>query len=51
MNKLFDVVGGEVVLNADALALKPFNDLWVQDKSKNKVQATKEISYIVFMHK
>jgi hypothetical protein len=51
MNKLFDIVAGEVVLNADALAIAPFKTLWDKDTSKTKSQATKEISYIVYMYK
>jgi hypothetical protein len=51
MNKLFDIVAGEVVLNADALAITPFRELWDNDQTKSKAQATKEISYIIYMYK
>ncbi len=49
--KLFDIVGSEVVISAEALAIPPFKQLWDGDKSKGKSRATKDITYIVFMYK
>lgn len=47
--KLFDIVGGRVVIHADALAIPCFRRIWEAD-NKNKVHATDVISYIVFKH-
>jgi len=49
MASLFDIKGGQIVLNAESLAIPIFNKLWKRDKSKTKDRATKEISYIFFM--
>lgn len=48
--KLFDIVSGQVVLNPTSLWLPEFKKLWDRDKSKNKVKAAREISYIVFLY-
>lgn len=49
--KLFDIEpGGRVVLNPTSLWIPEFRYLWERDKSKDKSQAAKEISYIVFMY-
>lgn len=47
--KLFDIVNGTVVLNPNSLVIPEFKKIWDRDKSKTKEQATKEISYIVFL--
>ena len=47
--KLFDIVGGELTIHADALGLPCFRRFW--EKNKNKKHATDVISYIVLMHK
>lgn len=49
MAELFDIVGGDVVLNPQALYIKPFRDIWNRDESPNKETATNEISYVVFL--
>lgn len=49
MAELFDIVGGDVVLNPQSLYIKPFRDIWKRDKDPNKEQATNEISYVVFL--
>lgn len=47
--KLFDIVNGSVVLNPNSLAIPEFKQIWERDKTKTKEQATKEISFIVFL--
>ena len=42
--KYFDILGGDVVIHADALAIPCFNDIWVNHK---KDVATRIIKYIV----
>lgn len=46
--KLFDIVGGRLVIHADLLGLPCFKPLWESDKP-DKEQSTKVISYIVLM--
>lgn len=46
--KLFDIVGGKVVIYADLLGLPFFKDLWESDEP-SKEHSTKVISYIVLM--
>lgn len=48
--KLFDIVGGKVVIHADALGIPCFKRIWEADKP-DKEYSTKLISYIVLMHK
>lgn len=48
--RLFDIVNGNVQMNPTTLWIPEFKALWDRDKSKDKKQATSEISYIVFMH-
>lgn len=48
--RLFDIVNGVVQMNPTTLWIPEFKALWDRDKSKDKKQATSEISYIVFMH-
>lgn len=48
--KLFDIVNGKVAMNPTALWLPEFKAIWDRDKSKGKEKASREISYIVFMH-
>ena len=47
--KLFDLVGGKVVIHEDALAIPPFRTLWELDKDKS--HATNILSYIVLQNK
>lgn len=46
--KIFDIVGGEVVIDPTRLLIPEFKRLWEKDKSKSKNKAMKELSYIVF---
>jgi hypothetical protein len=46
--KLFDIVGPNVVINPDALAIPAFNKLW---QTYGPDEATKYITYITFKHK
>lgn len=50
MVKLFDIDRGQVVMNPTCLWIPEFKTLWDRDKSKSKAQATREITYIVFLH-
>lgn len=50
MKKLFDIDRGHVVMNPTVLWIPEFKKIWDRDKSKDKAMASKEISYIVFMH-
>lgn len=49
MEGIFDIVNGDVLISAEALAIPPFNKFW--NSFKDKVQAEKEIKYAAFMHK
>jgi hypothetical protein len=51
MNKIFDIVDGKVQINALELAIPPFKKIYDADKSKEKAEAFKKISYIVFVYK
>ena len=44
--KLFDIIGGKVVIHSDALGIPCFKRVWDTDKP-DKEHATKVISYIV----
>lgn len=48
--KLFDIIGGKVVIHSDALGIPCFKRVWDADKP-DKEHATKVISYIVLMNK
>lgn len=48
--KLFDIIGGKVVIHSDALGIPCFKRVWDTDKP-DKEHATKVISYIVLMNK
>lgn len=48
--KLFDILGGKVVIHADALGIPCFKQIWDTDKA-DKEHATKIISYIVLKNK
>lgn len=48
--KLFDIIGGKVVIHSDALGIPCFKRIWDTDKP-DKEYATKIISYIVLMNK
>lgn len=48
--RLFDIVGGNVIMNPTILWIPEFKALWDRDKTKHKGNAVKEISYIVFLY-
>lgn len=48
--RLFDIVGGNVIMNPTILWIPEFKALWERDKTKHKGTAVKEISYIVFLY-
>jgi len=48
--KLFDIIGGNVIMNPTILWIPEFKEIWDRDKSKHKAKAVKEISYIVFLY-
>lgn len=48
--KLFDILGGKVVIHENALAIPAFKKVWESDKS-DKQHATAILSYIVFKNK
>ncbi len=47
--KLFDILGGKIIIHADGLAIPCFRRLWEAD-GKDKRHSTDVISYIVFKH-
>ena len=47
--KLFKYEGYKVVISEEALALKPFKQIWNRDKTINKDKAISELAYIYFM--
>ena len=47
--KLFKFEAYKVVISEEALALKPFKQIWNRDKSSNKDRAIAELSYVYFM--
>jgi len=47
--KLFKYEGYNLSISEEALALKPFRDIWKRDKSKDKERAIQELGYIYFM--
>lgn len=51
MSKLFDIIEGKVVLNADELSIPVFKKIYESDKSKGKKDSFNKISYIIFMYK
>lgn len=46
--KVFKYEGYEVKIAPEALALRPFKKIWEKDKSKNKENATQEMSFLYF---
>ena len=50
MKKLFDIVQGEVIMNASSLWIPEFRKIWDRDKDEHKCIAHAEITYIVFMY-
>ena len=46
---LFTLINDNITFSEEALALKPFHDLWKRDKSKGKIVATAELSTVFFL--
>jgi len=46
--KLIDLEGRKPVIDPAALVIKEFKTIWVRDKTKDKAQALREITYIYF---
>lgn len=46
--KLFKYEGYEVKVAPEALTLKPFKKIWDRDKSKDKIKAITELSFLYF---
>ena len=46
---LFEMNNGVLQIQPEAYALEPFKVLWTRDKTKNKDNAIKELSFIYFM--
>ena len=46
---MFDIQGNKIVLNTEDLAIPPFKDHY--NNSKDKIQALKEIEYIIWLYK
>lgn len=49
MIKLFKYEGYQVIVEPEALMLKPFKAIYNRDRSKNKNTAMQELAYIYFM--
>ena len=47
--KLFDILGGKVVIHEDALGIPSFRNIW--DSNEDKKHATDVLSYIVLQNK
>lgn len=48
MLKLFKYEGFKVVISEEAIALKPFRQIWQRDKTINKDKAVMELGFIYF---
>ena len=46
---LFEIVNNNVTFSPQALAIKPFKDIWDADKTKDKKMATLELSFVYYM--
>jgi hypothetical protein len=47
--KIFDIVSGEIVIDPSRLIIPEFKVLWNRDKTKDKRNVMKEISFITFL--
>jgi len=47
--KLFDLKARVVVVSPEALLIPEFKDLWNRDKSKDRLKAHRELSYVYFI--
>lgn len=46
---VFEIVNNQVTFSPQALMIKPFREIWDCDRSKDKFQATLELSYVYYM--
>lgn len=46
---LFELIDNKVVFSPQLIALKPFRDIWIKDKTKNKNNALDSFYYIWYM--
>jgi len=47
--KIFDIIGDTIKINPSSLTIPEFKIIWDRDKTKDKVNATKELTYITFI--
>lgn len=48
MIKLFRYEGYKIIISEEALALKPFKQIWQRDRTVNKDKAIAELGFIYF---
>jgi len=46
---IFDYSNYKIILHPDSVVIPPFIDIWERDKTKGKLRATKELSYVYFI--
>jgi hypothetical protein len=46
---IFEVKNFVVTFSPQALILRPFKEIWLNDKSKDKEKAVQELSYVFYM--
>ena|ERR1017187_5432089 len=46
--KILDLLENKVIITPEALVLSYFNELWIRDKSKDKINGYRDICYIYF---
>lgn len=46
---IFEIVNYNVTFSPQALVLKPFKEIWLNDKSKDKAKAIRELSFVYYM--
>lgn len=49
MARLFDIERNKIIPSPDVLAIPALKKIWLRDKDKDKVNAMKDLSYIVFL--
>lgn len=51
LNNLLEIdSNGQLQITPEALVIKPYNDIWIRDKTKAKNKARAELAYIWYMH-
>jgi hypothetical protein len=50
MARLFDIDKNRIVPDPNVLAIPAMRKLWDRDKHKDKINALKDLSYVVFLH-